>query len=150
MKINLSGVRVLTATVVLFVSLVTSLAQSGQPWPEGVPDIVKLAQANVSDATIVAYIQNTGLHYNLNAGEIIMLKQQGLSDQVLNAMLQNPVATAQPCPAVLPAYVVQPEYVAATPPPPRYYNPFCYFPPINLSFVWNWGGGWHCGGGWHH
>lgn len=158
----------LIATLIIFVGLVASLAQSGQPWPPGVPDILKLVRANLSDDTIVAYVKNTGQHYTLNAGEIIMLKQQGVSDQVLNAMLQNPVATAQPRPAVQPTYVVQPAYVATTPaysyPYYSSYNPFYYLPPISLSFGWSsggsyWGGGWHGGGwnygggwhgGWHH
>jgi hypothetical protein len=143
------NICVLIATLILFVGLASGLAQSGQSWPSGVPDIMKLVQANVGDSTIIAYIRNTGRQYKLNAGEIVMLKQQGFSDPVLTAMLENQPNVAQPQPAPPPMRVSSP------PPPPRaynpYYNPFCYFPPIALSFGWHsggnyWGAAWH--GGW--
>ena len=69
----------------------------------GVSSIVQLSQANVGDATIVKYIQTGGSGFGLNADQIIYLKQQGVSDTVVNAMLNQPsqasagtVATAAP------------------------------------------------------
>ena len=50
---------------------------------------LQLVQAKVSDGIIVNYIQNSGTIYSLKAGEIIYLKQQGASDSVLNAMLNQ-------------------------------------------------------------
>ena len=65
----------------------------------GVSQIVQLAQAKVGDSTIIAYIQNSGNSYGLNANQIIYLRQQGVSDGVINVMLNqrnNPaVAAAQ-------------------------------------------------------
>jgi hypothetical protein len=61
-----------------------------QPAPQlsyGVPQVLQLVQARVGDGVIVSYIQNSGTIYSLNAGEIVYLKQQGVSDTVLNAML---------------------------------------------------------------
>jgi hypothetical protein len=55
----------------------------------GVPQVLQLEQAKVSDGIIVNYIQNSGTIYSLTAGEIIYLKQQGASDNVLNAMLNQ-------------------------------------------------------------
>jgi hypothetical protein len=55
----------------------------------GVPQVLQLVQAKVSDGIIVNYIQNSGTIYSLTAGEIIYLKQQGASDNVLNAMLDQ-------------------------------------------------------------
>src|ERR1035441_9552543 len=55
----------------------------------GVPQVLQLAQAKVSDGIIVSYIQNSGTIYSLNAGEIVYLKQQGVSDTVLSAMLNQ-------------------------------------------------------------
>ena len=65
-------------------------AAASQPSPQlsyGVPQVLQLVQAKVSDGIIVSYIQNSGTIYSLNAAEIVYLKQQGVSDPVLNAML---------------------------------------------------------------
>ncbi|MGA9450028.1 MAG: DUF3300 domain-containing protein [Verrucomicrobiia bacterium] len=65
--------------------------------PYGVSQIVKLAQGNVSDDTIVAYIKSTGNSYNLNTAQILYLRQQGVSDAVITTLLNQPqpgVATA--------------------------------------------------------
>jgi hypothetical protein len=67
-------------------------AAASQPAPQlsyGVPQVLQLAQAKVSDGIIVSYIQNSGTIYSLNAGEIVYLKQQGVSDAALNAMLNQ-------------------------------------------------------------
>lgn len=67
-------------------------ASASQPAPQlsyGVPQVLQLVQAKVSDSIIVSYIQNSGTIYSLTAGEIIYLKQQGVSDAALNAMLNQ-------------------------------------------------------------
>src|SRR5664279_601597 len=56
----------------------------------GVPQIVQLAQAKVSDDTIIAYIKNSGNSYGLNADQIIYLRQQGISSPVIMTMLNQP------------------------------------------------------------
>ena len=134
------------SALIFFGGLAAGLAQSGQPWPPGVRDIMKLEQANVGDDTVIAYIKSTGRQYKLNAGEIVMLQQQGFSDRVLAAM-QDPKPAKQPRPVVKAVRVVRPAGVAAL--PPCYYPcdsafyPYCWYPPVSLSF------GWHFGG-WHH
>jgi hypothetical protein len=55
----------------------------------GVPQVLQLSQAKIGDSTIVAYIQNSGTIYTLNASEIIYLKQQGVSDAVIATMLNQ-------------------------------------------------------------
>jgi len=67
-------------------------AAASQPAPQlsyGVPQVLQLEQAKVSDGVIVNYIQNSGTIYSLKADEIVYLKQQGVSDNVLNAMLNQ-------------------------------------------------------------
>jgi hypothetical protein len=67
-------------------------AVASQPAPQlsyGVPQVLQLVQAKVSDGIIVSYIQNSGTIYSLTASEIVYLKQQGVSDNVLNAMLNQ-------------------------------------------------------------
>jgi len=145
----------------------------------GVAQILQLAQAKLSEGTIIAYIKNSGNHYGLNADEIIYLRQQGLSDAVITAMLSQPgagVASATPAPAPAPSMdavqastaTVAPSvsYVDTAPATayyssPYYYDPYCYYPgyawyaPVGIGWGWGWGwhgGGYHGGGfrgGWH-
>jgi uncharacterized membrane protein YgcG len=137
----------------------------------GVSQILQLAQAKVGDATIIAYIKNSGNSYGLNADQIIYLRQQGISDGILTAMLSQPrpgVAVATPN-APAPPPTAPTDYSGqvstATPPPvayvqtvpdttyyyqpyyqPYYYPDYGWYPPVSFSF--GWGGGYY-GGGWH-
>src|SRR5476651_1077516 len=62
----------------------------------GVPEILRMAQAKITDDTIIAYIKNSGNSYGLNADQIIYLRQQGVSAAVLNTMLNQPKAGVAP------------------------------------------------------
>jgi hypothetical protein len=128
-------------------------APAAAPWlPYGVPQILQLEQAKVGDQTIVAFIQGSGNSYNLNADQLIYLRQQGLSDDVLTAMLRQPkagvapasgVSTAVPMPQTAPPMVTdtsaQP-YVAPDPAsvvytqPNYYYNSYPYY--SGYSYGW--------------
>lgn len=55
----------------------------------GVSDVLKLSRAHLGDGTIIAFIQGSGTIYNLGADGIIYLRQQGLSDSVIAAMLSQ-------------------------------------------------------------
>src|ERR1035437_6689840 len=115
------------------------------PAPElfyGVPQILKLVQAKVSDDTIIAYIRNSGNGYGLNADQIIYLRQQGVSDAVLSAMLNQPragvVMPATPAPVAASDYPEHPSpppvpppvtYVPSVPDPPYYSEPYVIPPP---------------------
>jgi uncharacterized membrane protein YgcG len=72
----------------------------------GVQDILKLGRAHVGDEAITAFISNSGRTYHLSVSEILYLREQGVSDQVVTAMLnsrQNAAATvAQPAPQPAP------------------------------------------------
>ena len=90
-----------------------------QPAPElsyGVPQVLQLVQAKVSDGVVVNYIQNSGTIYALKAEEIVYLKQQGMSDTVLNAMLnQRARLTASSQPATTTAPSATASYSPAAP-----------------------------------
>jgi hypothetical protein len=145
--------------------------------PYGVPQIVQLAQAKVADDTIITYVKTSANSYALDANQILYLRQQGVSDAVITAMLSQPrpavAVNPQPAPAPQPVVSVpSPAPVAVatvaptvtyvqTVPAPVYYQPYYqpYYPAygvspsLSLSFGWGggWhGGGWHGGGGWHH
>jgi hypothetical protein len=84
-------------------------ATAGQPAPllsYGVDQIIQLSRAKVSDDTIVNFIRNSGSSYGLDANQIVYLKQQGVSDTVVNVML------SQPKPA--PSYAAQPAAATAS------------------------------------
>jgi hypothetical protein len=137
----------------------------------GVSQIVQLAQAKVSDDTIIAYIKNTGNSYGLDVNQIIYLRQQGISDAVITTMLNQPrpgVAVAMPTtpapqPVASTAYYGQDSQATAAPTvtyvqtvpdttyyyqpdyQPYYYPDYYWYPPVSFSF--GWGGGYY-GGGW--
>jgi len=83
-------------------STTTSAAQTAPvQLSYGVSQIIQLSKAKVSNDTIVNYIRNSGSSYGLEASQIVYLKQQGVSDNVINTMLNQPrqVAPAAPQPA---------------------------------------------------
>ena len=55
----------------------------------GVPQVLQLAHAKIGDSTIIAYIQNSGTVYSLDTSQIVYLKQQGISDAVIDAMINQ-------------------------------------------------------------
>lgn len=87
------------------------------PVPQGQPlsiaDIKAMAKAGVSDNIIINQINNTHSVYNLDANDIIDLKNGGVSDKVITYMMNtgaNVVATQTPPPP-------QTEVVVAAPGP---------------------------------
>ena len=96
----------------------TSTAPAGQaavsvPPPQlsyAVSQVLQLNQAKVGDDTIIAYVRNTNAGYSLDANQIIFLRQQGVSEAVITAMLNQPRSGAasapQPAPAAQPPAAV--------------------------------------------
>ncbi len=68
-------------------TLAAVLNPSGLPY--GVEDILKLSRAQISDDIIINYIQNSGTVYNLAPKDIVYLRDQGVSNAVINAMLDQ-------------------------------------------------------------
>jgi hypothetical protein len=62
-------------------------------------EVVKLAQAHLGDGVILAYIKNSGASYTLSADDILQLKEQGVSQNVITALLQKGSASAPAAPA---------------------------------------------------
>jgi uncharacterized membrane protein YgcG len=99
------------ATVGLALTAMTVVAQDSPTVTRSAPvelsygasQIVQLAQAKISDDTIISYIHNSANSYALDADQIIYLRQQGVSDAVVNVMLNQPrnapVANAPAAPA---------------------------------------------------
>jgi surface antigen len=57
--------------------------------PLTINDIIKLSQGGVSDDTIVKYIQKTRTTYNLSQSQIDRLKREGVSQRVINYMIDT-------------------------------------------------------------
>jgi uncharacterized protein YcfJ len=76
--------------------------QQGQPL--GLADIKALAKAEVSDEVILSQIRNSRVVYHLSTAEILDLKDSGVSEKVIDFMINTPSL-----------------YPPPPPPRPRYY-----------------------------
>ena len=78
-------------------------AQMGRPVPVGaasVDQVIAMTRSGVSEELIIGHIQRNGMAMALQPNDLIVLKQQGVSDRVV-AVMQ---ATPMPAPPVPPAY----------------------------------------------
>jgi hypothetical protein len=80
--------------------------EQGQPL--GLADIKALAKAGISDDVIISQIRNTHTAYHLSAADIIDLHDSGVSQKVIDFMINTPSSAAVAAPAV----------PAGSPPPP--------------------------------
>jgi hypothetical protein len=107
---------------------------TGVPMLAAVPaQVLQLHRSNVSEDTILKFIQNSPANYRLDASQIIYLKQQGVGDTVITALVNHQRAPV----------IVQP--VAAYPPPYPYYYPYpgypyygWPYPPVAFRFGFGW------------
>ncbi len=83
-----------------------------QGQPLGLADIKAMARAGLSDDVIISQIRATHTAYRLGAGDIIDLHDSGVSQKVIEFMINTPGANAAPAPP--PTTVV----VTEAPPPP--------------------------------
>ena len=58
--------------------------------PMGLPDIKMLAKSGVSDEVILSQIRNSHTVYHLSAAEILDLKDAGVSEKVIDFMINTP------------------------------------------------------------
>jgi outer membrane lipoprotein SlyB len=64
-----------------------------------VNDVVSMVNSGLSDTVIINHIQNNGIERRLEVHEIIQLHRQGVSEQVIAAMQNAPLAGAPRMPA---------------------------------------------------
>ena len=57
--------------------------------PYGVADVLKLTRAQVSEDVTLNFIHNSGTIYNLSPNDVVYLRDQGVSDRVINTMLDQ-------------------------------------------------------------
>jgi hypothetical protein len=142
-------------------------ARVDQGQPLSVADVKALAKAGISEDVIINQIQASHTIFRLSAADIIDLRDSGVSDKVVNFMINTP-GTAGTAPAG--TVIVQ----QAPPPPPvetvmvspgpgylwvggewEWHNRWVWrggywgHPPVGCS-IWIGGSSWHDGRGWHH
>jgi YMGG-like Gly-zipper len=112
-----------------------TLQRVEQGQPLGLADIKALAKAGVSDEVIISQIRNSGTVYHLSTAEIIDLKDGGVSEKVIDFMINTPGGdySSAPPPVESQEAVVVPQ----SPPPPIVEAP----PPPRPGYVWI-GGSW--------
>jgi len=106
--------------------------------PYGVADVLKLSQAKVGEDVISSYIQNSGTVYNLGPSDIVYLKEQGVSERIVNQMLEQRKkltdANAQPSGAVAQSQPAN-TYAAAPAPAPTSVSPAPTYVPSSTTYV---------------
>jgi hypothetical protein len=97
-----------------------------------VQDAIAMSQAKLSDSVIITHIQANGVVARPQPNDLIVLRNAGVSDAVIQVMQTARVAAALP-PPPQPAYrgvVVERHYVAPVYPPPVWhqwhYDPYCH------------------------
>src|SRR5262245_35743455 len=68
------------------VSLISALGAGGA-WAFGVKDVVRMHRDGVADSLILQKIKHSGKEFHLDADDLRSLKQAGVSDAVVSAML---------------------------------------------------------------
>jgi hypothetical protein len=69
-------------------AILEKASRSSQLTPQ-LEEIVKLTKARVPDVVTLAYIQSSPTPYSLDAQDILRLNEQGVSSQVVTAMMQH-------------------------------------------------------------
>ncbi len=112
-------------------------ARVDQGQPLSVADVKALAAAGVSDNVIISQIRNSRTVYHLNAADIIDLRNAGVSNPVIDFMINTP-GTAGAAPQASTVYVAQPP-----PPPPAETVVVAPGPGyVWIGGEWAWNGGW--------
>jgi uncharacterized protein YcfJ len=116
--------------------------EQGQPL--SLADVKALSRAGINDEVIVSQIKNSRTIFRLSAADIIDLRDAGVTDKVVNYMINTP-GTA-PESAAVTTRVIQ----YAPPPPPR--ETVVFAPGPGYMWVdgeWEWAGRWvWCSGHW--
>jgi outer membrane lipoprotein SlyB len=115
-----------------------------QGQPLAVADVKALAKAGISDDVIISQIQNSRTVYHLSTTDIIDLRDSGVTDKVVDYMINTPETVGSTAVAAQPATTV-------VQPPPAPSETVVVAPGPDYVWVdgeWAWGGaGWFWVGG---
>jgi hypothetical protein len=139
MKMKLLLLLPLAGLLLALTGCVTQTYVAAPPPGPTLAQVQSMVQAHVSDSIIIAQIQNSPTRYRLTPDQIIALKNGGVSDAVINALINT---ASKPVPQPTTTVVAQPVYTYPYP----YPYPYVY---VNS---WGWGpyyyGGYYRGGYW--
>lgn len=120
---------------------------AGSMMSPGVHEVLRLVQAKVAPDVIRAYIKNSTTTFNLTATQIIALKEQGVPDDLLAAMLERtgelnaqmrqsvqPYPNTAVQPAYPPAQSTYPPAVAPYPAQPNYAPDYTTIPYTDYGY----------------
>jgi len=130
-----------------------TLERVQQSQPLGLEDVKALAKAGVSDDTTIAQIASTRTVYQLSTADIIDLKNAGVSERVIDYMINTPQTVGSASESNTDsssAVVYNPPPMPAAPPPMETQTIVVAPGPdfIWLDGYWGWGvGGWAWFGG---
>jgi hypothetical protein len=78
------------AASILLTNKTENTAPARSPYlSAGLPEILKLHKAGVDGAVLLAFVQNSPTAYHPSAKEIIYLRDQGISSEIISAMLRR-------------------------------------------------------------
>ncbi len=87
----------------------------------GIADVINMAHGHISDSVIISQIRSSGTIFHLSGQDVVMLKQNGVSDAVVQEMQATAYRAPRRYYSSTPVYdgpvVYQPGYVVAPPPP---------------------------------
>ena len=113
--------------------------EQGQPL--SIADIKALAKAGISEDIIISQLRASHSVYRLSTADIIDLRDSGVSNKVIDYMINTESSSS----AVQPAPAPQVVYVQQAPPPPRV-ETVVVSPGPGYTWVggeWLWNGGWN-------
>lgn len=99
-------------------------AQQAAGSPLSVADVVGLAQAGVSEETILATVRSSPSTFQLSAADVVHLHNCGVGDRVIQAMMDK-----RPAVAARPVYIREPSPVYIVEPAPPVGIHFGYYRP---------------------
>ncbi len=136
-------VRLLTVLVLFTGGLSFTMAAH----ETAVPDIIRMSQAGLSDETILTFVRANQIRIELTAEDLVALAEAGVSEDLINALMEYWGA-----PLAVPAYVAAPYPVSFY--SSYYYDPWFYSPWFYHDFFFDFHFGGHLGlahhGGVHH
>lgn len=117
-----------------------------QGQPLGVADVKALARSGINDDVIISQIRNSHTVYHLSAADIIDLRDSGVSNTVIDFMINTPSSIGESSAVAAPAGTV----VVTQPPPPPPVDTVVIAPGPDYVWIggeWVWNGGWFWVGG---
>jgi outer membrane lipoprotein SlyB len=117
-----------------------------QGQPLGVADVKALAAAGVGDNVIISQIRNSRTVYHLSAADIIDLRDAGVSNPVIDFMINTPGSIGESSAVAAQAGTV----VVTQPPPPPSVDTVVVAPGPDYVWIdgeWVWNGRWFWVGG---